>query len=48
MGVSKPMATIDLKNLVQKKVFEKLGTTGRGTEYTLLVERRANKGLTKG
>jgi len=47
-GVSKPMATIDLKNLVEKKVFEKLGTTGRGTEYTLLVERRANKGLTKG
>jgi len=48
MGVSKPMASIDLKNLVEKKVFEKLGTTGRGTEYTLLVERRANKGLIKG
>ncbi len=48
MGVSKPMATIDLKNLVEKKVFEKLGTTGRGTEYTLLVERRANYGLIKG
>ena len=33
--VSKPMATIDLKDLVRKKVFERVGTTGRGTEYIL-------------
>ncbi|VVB85096.1 Uncharacterised protein [uncultured archaeon] len=35
-GVSKPMATIDLKELVEKKVLEKIGTTGRGTGYILL------------
>jgi len=48
--VSKPMATIDLKELVERKLLEKLGTTGRGTEY-ILVKQRANnglKGLTKG
>jgi len=30
------MATIDLRGLVEKGVFEKAGITGRGTEYTLL------------
>lgn len=38
------MATIELKNLVEKKIFEKSGTTGRGTEYILL-KQRANNGL---
>lgn len=48
--VSKPMATIELRNLVEKKIFEKAGTTGRGTEYGLLKQRANNglKGLTKG
>ncbi len=43
-NVSKPMATIDLNTLVEKKIFERLGTTGRGTEY-ILVKQRANNGL---
>lgn len=49
-GVSKPMATIDLKALVDKKVLEKLGTIGRGTEYILLKQTANNwlKGLKKG
>ena len=43
-NVSKPMATIDLKALVEKRIFIKLGVTGRGTEY-ILVKQRANNGL---
>jgi len=43
-NVSKPMATIDLKALVEKRIFIKLGVTGRGTEY-VLVKQRANNGL---
>ncbi|MFV1951559.1 MAG: RNA-binding domain-containing protein [Nitrospinota bacterium] len=43
-SVSKPMATIDLKVLVDRKIFEKLGITGRGTEY-ILVKFRVNNGL---
>jgi predicted HTH transcriptional regulator len=42
--VSKPMATIELRDIVEKKIFEKSGTTGKGTEYTLL-KKRANNGL---
>lgn len=41
--VSKPMASIDLRELADKKVFEKLGITGRGTEYII-----KGKGLRKG
>ncbi len=33
--ISKPMTSIDLKGLVDKKIFEKLGTTGRGTKYII-------------
>ena len=33
--VSKPMASIDLKDLVERNVLKRLGITGRGTEYTL-------------
>jgi len=49
-SISKPMATIDLRGLVEKGVFEKAGITGRGTEYILLRQRANNglKGLTKG
>lgn len=43
-SVSKAMATIDLNNLVDKEIFKKLGTTGRGTEY-ILKKQRANNGL---
>jgi len=46
-NVSKPMATIDLKTLVEKRIFLKLGVTGRGTEYVMM-KPRANKGLIKG
>ena len=35
--ISKPMATIDLNDLVKKRVFKKTGTTGRGTRYLLLI-----------
>jgi ATP-dependent DNA helicase RecG len=42
--VSKPMATIELKEIIEKKIFEKSGTTGRGTGYILL-KQRANNGL---
>jgi ATP-dependent DNA helicase RecG len=34
-GVSKPTATTDLRYIVQKKIFYKLGVTGRGTGYVL-------------
>ena len=33
--VSKPMASIDLKDLVERNILKRLGITGRGTEYTL-------------
>jgi ATP-dependent DNA helicase RecG len=33
--VSKPMSSIDLKDLVERNILKRLGTTGRGTEYTL-------------
>lgn len=48
-SVSKPMATIDLKELVTKAVLERIGKTGRGTEYILVKQRTNNglKGLTK-
>ena len=34
-GVSKSTATTDLRDIVQKEIFYKLGVTGRGTEYIL-------------
>ena len=40
--VSKPMATIDLRGLVNLRIFKKKGVTGKGTEYVLVM---ANKGL---
>ena len=33
--ISKPMASIDLKDLVERNILKRLGITGRGTEYTL-------------
>ncbi|MEW6557266.1 MAG: DUF4062 domain-containing protein [Elusimicrobiota bacterium] len=41
-SISKPMATIDLKNLVDKNILTRKGITGKGTVYIL------GKGLTKG
>jgi len=35
MGVSKPMATIDLKKLVEKNIFKKVGITGKVIAYVL-------------
>jgi ATP-dependent DNA helicase RecG len=34
-NVSKPMASIDLKDLVERNILKRLGITGRGTEYTM-------------
>ena len=42
-GVSKPIASRDLDDMVRKGVLEKIGTTGKGTYYIL-----DRKGLTKG
>lgn len=47
-GVSKPMATIDLRQLVSAAVFVRRGVTGRGTEYALASADNGLKGLTKG
>lgn len=33
--ISKPMATIELRDLVEKNLFVKIGSTGKGTEYEL-------------
>ena len=33
--VSKPMASIDLKDLVERNILKRLGKTGRGTEYIM-------------
>ena len=44
--VSKPTATRNLKELVDKKILIKYGETGKGTFYTLI--ERAHKGLIKG
>nr|WP_206204338.1 DeoR family transcriptional regulator [Thermococcus sp. LS1] len=34
-GVSEATATRDLKELVKRRIFEKIGATGRGTYYKL-------------
>ena len=39
-GVSKPTATTNLRYLVQKEIFNKLGVTGRGTGYVLSQAKR--------
>ncbi|MEW6685137.1 MAG: helix-turn-helix domain-containing protein [Candidatus Edwardsbacteria bacterium] len=46
--VSKPMATIDLRELVSKGIFEKKGVTGKGTAYIFVRANKGIKGLTKG
>ena len=45
-NVSKPTATRELSELVDKKIFTKCGKTGKGTHYILFL--RAHKGLIKG
>jgi predicted HTH transcriptional regulator len=42
-GVAKPTASRDLEELREKKILQKVGTTGKGTYYTLV-----RKGLIKG
>lgn len=42
-NVAKPTASRDLEDLFKKKIFQKVGTTGKGTYYTL-----SSKGLIKG
>lgn len=34
-NISKPAATLDLKDLLNKGLISKTGTTGRGTYYTI-------------
>lgn len=34
-GVSKPMATLDLKGLITKRVLKRMGKIGRGTKYVI-------------
>jgi ATP-dependent DNA helicase RecG len=46
--VSKPMATIDLRNLVSNGIFERKGLTGQGTVYILVRGNKRLKGLIKG
>lgn len=43
-GVSKPTASRDLEELIRLGIFERIGTTGRGTFY-VLARQRAHKGL---
>ena len=45
-GVSKPTASVELKGLIEGELLEKIGTTGRGTEY-ILKKRTSNNGPTK-
>jgi len=33
--ISKPMANIDLKDLVERNILKRLGITGRGTEHKM-------------
>jgi len=50
-GIKERLSTIELNALVEKKVFQKFGTTGRGTYYTLypaLKAQKAQKSRTKG
>ena len=50
-SVKERLSTIELNTLVEKKVFQKFGTTGRGTYYTLnpaLKAQKTQKSRTKG
>ena len=41
--IKERLSTIELNTLVKKKVFQKFGTTGRGTYYTLHPALKAQK-----
>jgi ATP-dependent DNA helicase RecG len=50
-NIKERTSTMDLSDLVQKKIFQKVGTTGKGTYYTLnpalktqKAQERRNKG----
>ena len=47
VNTTKKTAGRDLVNLVERKVFDQMGTTGKGTHY-LLREQRGHKGDIKG
>ena len=43
-GIKKRQATNDLKVLEEKEIFEKIGTTGKGTYYVLKKQQRGEMG----
>jgi len=46
--VKERLATMELNDLVNKKIFQKFGTTGRGTFYAALKAQKPQKRRTKG
>lgn len=42
-GVSRRTSSRDLSGLVEKNIFEQVGTTGKGTEYILTRHKRAKR-----
>jgi ATP-dependent DNA helicase RecG len=47
-NVKERLATIELNDLVEKKILQKFGTTGRGTYYTVLKAQKPQERRTKG
>jgi ATP-dependent DNA helicase RecG len=47
-GIKERLTTIELNDLVSKGIFEKYGTTGRGTYYTVLKAQKPQESRTKG
>lgn len=47
-NVKERLATIELNNLVEKKILQKFGTTGRGTYYTALKAQKPQERRTEG
>ncbi len=46
-SVSKPTATRELSDLVEKRIIARQGRTGRGTIYTSKGSERAQRGIKK-
>jgi ATP-dependent DNA helicase RecG len=44
-GVGKRQATYDLEELEEKKIFQRIGKTGRGTYYVLKGQQRGKRGI---
>jgi len=47
-NVKERLSTMELNELVSRKVLEKFGTTGRGTYYAALKAQKAQERRTKG